>query len=197
MNIIDSESCFHPPWRLNTKEKVTSLISDDQNVELAHSSLRALKAVQNRPSISLSQVSESLSWTAEKTAFILNGLEQKRLIRSEYVTERTRNGQERKRRLFPVGGQKRKAARSPRTAPSKKPSRIEGILSHARKEGWDAKVENRTRGGDYLIRLRPRREKGLRGGSPQKAPTAPKKPTHMGYQEGSRAVRPKRRRNKS
>jgi hypothetical protein len=176
---------------------VASLISDDKNVELTHSSLRALKAVQDRPSISLSQVSETLSWTAEKTAFILNGLEQKRLIRSEYVNERTKNGQERKRRLFPVGGQKRKSARSPRTSPSRKPPRIEGILSHARRQGFDATIENRTRGGDYLIRLRPRREKRSRGGSPRKPPTAPKKAPQTGYQEGSRAVRPRRRRNKS
>ena len=177
------------------------MISDDQNVkELTYSGSRALTLVQERPSISLSQVSETLSWTIEKTSFILNTLEQKRLIRSEYVTERTRSGEERKRRLFPVAGQKIKPARSHRKMTAKSPSRIEGILSHIRKEGYDAKVEKSTRGGDYLIRLRPRRERRSRDGSPKKVTKTAEtteKVTGTGYQEGSRAVRPRRRKNKS
>jgi hypothetical protein len=175
---------------------VTLLSQNDKAIELTHSGSRALTLVQERPNITLSQVSEALSWTVEKTAYILNILEQKRLIRSEYVTERTRNGQERKRRLFPVGSQKVKPSRSPQKSKPKSSAKIEGILTYIRKEGYEPKVEH-AKGGEYLIRLRPRRVKGSRAGSSRNMPKASTGTTKTGYQEGSRAVRPKRRKNKS
>lgn len=175
---------------------MTSLSQDNKN-GLTHSGSRALTLVQERTGITLSQVSEALSWSTSKTAYILNLLEQKRLIRSEYKTKRTNNGQESVRHLFPVGGQKLKRKRSPRQSAATQSSRIEGILTYIRKTGYDAKVERQTKGGEYLIRLRPRGRRGSRVSSSKNLTRAPKTPQQSGYQEGSRVVRPRRRRNKS
>ena len=175
---------------------MTSLSQDDKN-GLTHSSSRALTLVQERTGITLSQVSEEFHWSTAKTAYILNLLEEKRLIRSEYKTKHTDNGQERMRHLFPVGGPKLKAKGSSRKTAAKQSSRIEGILTYIRKTGYDAKVERHTKGGEYLIRLRPRGRRGSRVSGSKNLARAPKAPPQSGYQEGSRVVRPRRRRNKS
>ncbi len=170
-------------------------ISTKKEVELKHTSLRALSLVQEKPAITLSQVSEVLQWTAEKTAFILNILEQKRLIRSEYVTERTEKGEERKRRLFPC--EISPVIRKTRKDNKKLPYRMTRILSHIRKEGYDVKIEQGHHGGEYILHVRSRREKRTRTANYQKPVKDSNKMNNTGYKEGSRIVRPNRRRNKS
>jgi len=173
---------------------VTNVNKNNNKAQLTHSSARAFTLVQEKPAITLSQISEVLSWTLDKTAYILSDLEQKRLIRSEYVAEK--KGKGRTRRLFALSGRRPKSANNLQREGPKLPSRVEGILSHVRKEGFDAKVED-YRKGEYLIRLRPIKERGSRKASSSSLDRKSRGTARSGYLEGARRVRPKRRRNKS